>query len=92
MIEEKLLLYSNKEKQLSYQSRYDSIELKKLSRTVLMQYYVCCCCSMPCVRAIGYIQQGSAARASGRQELLDELHVPVDPKHMPESHKEVISD
>ena len=67
MIEEKLLLSSNKEKQLSYQSRYDSIELKKLSRTVLMQYYVCC--SMPCVRALGYIQQGSVARASGGQEL-----------------------
>lgn len=65
------LLSSNKEKQLSYQSRYGSIELKKLGRIVLMQYYACLLQQQQGAmrQVLGYIQQGSAARASGGQEL-----------------------
>lgn len=82
-------LSSNNERQLSYQAQYGRIELKKLSRTVFVQYYVCCS-SIPCVRVLGYIQQGSAASASGGRERVDELHLPADLKRVAEPHKEVI--
>jgi hypothetical protein len=82
------LSFSN-EKQFSYQAPYDRIELKELGRTVLVQYYVCSS-NIPCVRVLGYIQEGSAARVSGGQELEDELHLTTNLKPIPEQHKWVI--
>lgn len=82
-------LSSNKDRQLSYQSRYGRIELKKLSRTVLVQYYVCNA-NIPCVRVLGYIQEGSAARASSGREVKDKLHLPVNLMCIPEPHKAAI--
>jgi hypothetical protein len=71
-------LSSNNEGQFSYQARYGRIELKELDRTVLVQYYVCSS-NIPCVRVLGYIQEGSAARVSGEQEFEDEMHLPAIP-------------
>lgn len=82
-------LSSNKERQFSYRSGYGRVELKRLRRTVLVQYYVCYS-SISCVRVLGYIQQGSAAGASGGHELMDELQLPADLKRIPEPDKEAI--
>lgn len=82
-------LSSNNKRQFSYQAPYDRIELKELGRTVLVQYYVCSS-NIPCVRVLGYIQEGSAARVSGGQELEDELHLPANVKPIPDQHKWVI--
>ena len=82
-------LSSNIERQLSYQARYGRIELKKLSRTVFVQYYVCCS-NIPCVRVLGYIQEHSATRVSDGQELADGLHLPASLRPIPEQHKWVV--
>jgi hypothetical protein len=82
-------LSSDNERQLSYQARYGRIELKELGRTVLVQYYVCSS-NIPCVRVLGYIQERSAARTSGGQEIEDELHLPAKLMPIPERHKWVI--
>jgi hypothetical protein len=79
-------LSSNNEGQFSYQARYGRIELKELDRTVLVQYYVCYS-NIPCVRVLGYIQEGSTARVSCWQEFEDEMHLPVNLKPIPEQHK-----
>lgn len=82
-------LSSNNEGQFSYQARYSRIELKELGRTVLVQYYFCSS-NIPCVRVLGYIQEGSAARVSGGQKFEDEMHLPANLKPIPEQHKWVI--
>jgi hypothetical protein len=82
-------LSSNNERQFFYQGRYGCIELKKLGRTVLVQYYVCRS-NIPCVKVLGYIQERSAARVSSRQELADDLHMQANLKPIPEQHKWVI--
>jgi hypothetical protein len=82
-------LSSNNKRQFSFQAPYDRIELKELGRTVLVQYYVCSS-NIPCVRVLGYIQEGSAARVSSGQELEDELHLPANLKPIPDQHKWVI--
>jgi hypothetical protein len=87
MTEERLS--SNNERQFSHQARYGRIELKELGRMVLVQYYVCYS-NIPCVRVLGYIQEGSAARVSSGQELEDEMHLPANLKPIPEQHKWVI--
>ena len=79
-------LSSNNKRQFSFQAPYDRIELKELGRTVLVQYYVCSS-NIPCVRVLGYIQEGSAARVSGGQKFEDEMHLPANLKPIPEQHK-----
>jgi hypothetical protein len=77
-------------RQFSHEAAYSHIELKKLGRTVLVQYHVCCS-NIPCVRVLGYIQERSATRLSGGGlELLDEPHLPANLKPIPEQHKWVI--
>ena len=82
-------LSSNRDRQLSYQSRYGLIELKKLGRAVLVQYYVCNA-NIPCVRVLGYVQQGSVERVSSGPEFIDKLHLPVNLMCIPEPHKPAI--
>jgi hypothetical protein len=82
-------LSSIKERQLSFQSQYGRIVLKKLSRTVLVQYYVCNA-NIPCVRVLGYIQEGSGARVNSGPEVKDKLHLPVNVMCIPEPHKAAI--
>lgn len=65
------------------------MELKKLGKTVLVQYYVCCN-NIPCVRVLGYIQERSATRVSDGQELADGLHLPASLRPIPEQHKWVV--
>ena len=82
-------LYSYEGRHFSYEAGYSRIELNKLGRTVLVQYYVCRS-YLPCVRVLGYIQEGSTTRVSSGQEPLDELHLPDNLKPIPEQHKWVI--
>ena len=83
-------LSSNRDRQLSYQSRYGLIELKKLGRTVLVQYYVCNA-NIPCVRVLGYVQQDPVERVSSGLESIDKLHLPVNLLMcIPEPHKAAI--
>ena len=82
-------LSSYKRRQSSYEAGYSRIELKKLGRTVLVQYYVCCS-NIPCVRVLGYIQERSATRVSGVQELADGLHLPASLRPIPKQHKWVV--
>jgi hypothetical protein len=82
-------LFSNNERQLSYQARYDRIELKELGRTVLVQYYVCSS-NIPCVRVLGYIQERSTAKTRAELRFANELHLPAKLTPIPERHKWVI--
>jgi hypothetical protein len=76
-------------RQFSHEAAYSHIELKKLGRTVLVQYHVCCS-NIPCVRVFGYIQERSATRLNGGLELLDQPHLPANLKPIPEQHRWVI--
>ena len=80
---------SNRDRRLSYQSRYGLIELKKPGRMMLVQYYVCNA-NIPCVRVLGYVQQGSVERVSSGMEFIDKLHLPVNLMCIPEPHKAAI--
>jgi hypothetical protein len=82
-------LSSYKKRQSSYEAGYSRMELKKLGRTVLVQYYVCCS-NIPCVRVLGYIQERSATRVSDGQELARGLHLPASLSPIPEQHKWVV--
>lgn len=84
-----LELSSHKERRLSDEARYGRIELKKFGITVLVQYYVCCS-NIPCVRVLGYIRNGHAARVYCGQEIVDELQMSSDLIRIPEAHKGVI--
>jgi hypothetical protein len=88
MTEQKLLLHSNRVRQLSYQSGYSRIELKMLSRMVLIQYYGCS--SIPCINAFSHIRQVFTGGASGGEEPVDELQMPPDTSLIPSQHEEVI--
>jgi hypothetical protein len=83
------LLSKKERRQLSDEAGYGRIELKSLGITVFVQYYVCST-NIPCVRVLGYVQEGSAASMSGRQELVDELHLPVKLMPIPELYKAAI--
>ena len=82
-------LSSPKGKQLSYDSGYSCIELKKLRRTVLVQYHICCS-NIPCVRVLGYIQERPAARVGSARELSKGYHLPANLRPIPDQDKWVI--
>src|SRR5919109_249349 len=76
-------------RQLSYDSGYSRIELKKLRRTVLVQYHICCS-NIPCVRVLGYIQECPAARVGSGKELSEGHHLPANLRPIPDEDKCVI--
>ncbi len=82
-------LSSSKGKQLSYDPGYNRIELKKLRRTVLVQYHICCS-NIPCVRVLGYIQERPAARVGSGEELSKGHHLPANLTPIPDQDKWVI--
>jgi hypothetical protein len=82
-------LSSSKGKQLSYDSGYNRIELKKLRRTVLVQYHICCS-NIPCVRVIGYIQERPAIRLSNGKELSEGHLLQANLRPIPDQDKWVI--
>jgi hypothetical protein len=82
-------LSSPKGKQLSYDSGYSCIELKKLRRTVLVQYHICYS-NLPCVRVLGYIQERPATRLSSGKELSERQRLPADLRPIPDQDKWVI--
>jgi hypothetical protein len=82
-------LSSFKGRQLSYDSVYNRIELKKLRRTVLVQYHNCCS-NIPCVRVLGYIQELSATRPGNGKELSERHCLPADLRPIPDQDKWVI--
>lgn len=82
-------LSSSKGRQLPYDSGYNRIELKKLKRTVLVQYHICCS-NIPCVRVLGYIQDHSATGLSSGKELSEGQHLTVNLRPIPDQDKWVI--
>ena len=82
-------LSSPKGKQLSYDSGYSRIELKKLKRTVLVQYHICCS-NIPCVRVLGYIQERPATRLRSGKELSEGHHLLANLRPIPDQDKWVI--
>jgi hypothetical protein len=82
-------LSSSNGRQLSYDSGYSRIELKKLRRTVLVQYHICCS-NIPCVRVLGYIQERPAARVGSGKELSEGHHLPANLRPIPDQDKCVI--
>jgi hypothetical protein len=81
---------SSKARQSSYDSGYSRIELKKLKRTVLVQYHICCS-NIPCVRVLGYIQERPATRLSSCKELSEgHHHLPANLRPIPDQDKWVI--
>ena len=76
-------------RQLPYDAGYSRIELKKLRRTVLVQYHICCS-NIPCVRVLGYIQERPAARVSSGEELSKGHHLPANLTPIPDQDKWVI--
>jgi hypothetical protein len=80
---------SYKKGQLSDEAGYSHIELKSLGMTLLVQYYMCST-SIPCVRVLGYVQEGSAEGMSSGLEIIDKLRPPVNLLPIPESHKAAI--
>lgn len=82
-------LSSSKARQLSYDSGYSRIELKKLKRTVLVQYHICCS-NIPCVRVLGYIQECPATRLSSGKGLSEGHHLLANLRPIPDQDKWVI--
>jgi hypothetical protein len=80
---------SSKERQLSYEAGYSRIELKKIRKTVLVQYHVCCS-NIPCVRVLGYIQERPTARAGSGKELSEGPHLLANLRPIPDQDKWVI--
>jgi hypothetical protein len=80
---------SYKKRQLSDEAGYGCIELKSLGIRVFVQYYVCST-NIPCVRVLGYVQEGSAAEMSSELETIDKLRPPSNLMPIPELHKAAI--
>jgi hypothetical protein len=82
-------LSSSNGRQSPYDSGYSRIELKKLRRTVLVQYHICYS-NIPCVRVLGYIQERPAARVGSGKELSEGHHLPANLRPIPDEDKCVI--
>ena len=82
-------LSSPKGRQLPYDSGYSRIELKKLRRTVLVQYHFCYS-NIPCVRVLGYIQGRPATREGNGKELSERHRLPAGLRPIPDQDKWVI--
>ena len=82
-------LSSSNGRQSPYDSGYSRIELKKLRRTVLVQYHICCS-NIPCVRVLGYIQERPATRLSNGEELSEGHHLQANLRPIPDQDKWVI--
>jgi hypothetical protein len=50
--------------------RYGRVEVKKLGRTVLVQYCVCSS-NIPCVRVLGYIPDGARLLPAGLERIAE---------------------
>lgn len=80
---------SSKERQLSYEAGYSRIELKKIRRTVLVQYHVCCS-NIPCVRVLGYLQEPSPTGLKSGRKLLEGPRLLANLMPIPDDDKWII--
>jgi hypothetical protein len=76
-------------RRLASDTGYGCIQLDSVGRAVLVKYYICSS-NIPCVRVLGYVQEGSTMRARRDGEFLNESDLPLALEPIPEQHKWLI--